>query len=322
MTQNGLETACTESNDCLLAMDEISEHDKWELRGSIYMIGNGEGKIRMTKDGRPLPQRTWRTMVLSSGERSSTTMSANDKHAGQMIRLIDLWVDRSHGAFDNLQRWDSGAAFADEIGRAAERYHGTAGPAFVEAFVNDPVDCVAWLDQINIGDTSTGQAGRIAKTLKIIAMAGELATKYGVVPWEHGEATAAATEALAVWLDYHDTSDEVDVEVTSIEESELIRQVESYIRQHEESRFTMRVSGEGSLSISVQNHAGWYDKQPDGSKIYNLNNFGFNEAIKGFDRKPAIKQLISRNILYPGPDKASSVVKIYGKPTRVYRIKI
>lgn len=322
MTQNGLETACTESNDCLLAMDEISEHDKWDLRGSIYMIGNGEGKIRMTKDGRPLPQRTWRTMVLSSGERSSTTMSANDKHAGQMIRLIDLWVDRSHGAFDNLQRWDSGAAFADEIGRASSRYYGTAGPAFVEQFVNDPVDCVAWLDQINIGDTSTGQSGRISKTLKIIAMAGELAAKYGAVPWEDGEATAAATEALAVWLDYNDTSDEVDMPVSSIEESELIKQVEMYIRQHEESRFTKRFSGPGELFASVQNHAGWYDIEDDGSKTYYLNSFGFAEAIEGFDRKPAIKQLVSRKILHPGKNKTISIVKIYGKATGVYTIKI
>jgi len=322
MTQNGLETACTESNDCLLAMDEISEHDKWDLRGSIYMIGNGEGKRRMTKDGRPLPQRTWRTMVLSSGERSSTTMSANDKHAGQMIRLIDLWVNREYGAFDTLHRWDSGAAFADVLGEASSRYYGTAGPAFVEAFVSDPVDCAAWLDQINIGDTSTGQAGRIAKTLKIVAMAGELASKYDIVPWEQGDATAAATESMAVWLDYHDTSDEVDMPVSSIEESELIKQVEMYIRRHEESRFTKRVSGPGELFASVQNHAGWYDIDDDGSRTYYLNSFGFAEAIEGFDRKPAIKQLINRKLLIPGKDKTISIVRIYGKATGVYKIKI
>ncbi len=322
MTQNGLETACTESNDCLLALDEISEHDSRELRGSIYMIGNGEGKRRMTRDGRPLPQKTWRTMVLSSGERSSTTACSTDKHAGQMIRLIDMWVNREHGAFDNLNRYDSGAEFADAISQATERNYGTAGPAFVEAFIDDPVDCMGWLEQINIGDTSTGQAGRIAKTLKIIAMAGELASKYNIVPWEQGWATAAATEALEVWSDYHDTSDDVEVETASIEESELIKQVERYIRQHEQSRFTKREQGPGELFASVQNHAGWYDIDYDGSKIYYLNSFGFTEAIKGFDRKPAIKQLIDRKILDPGSDRTVSVIKIYGKPTRVYKITI
>jgi putative DNA primase/helicase len=45
-TANGMEGAAALFNDCLLALDEISECDPREVGNIVYSLGNGRGKQR------------------------------------------------------------------------------------------------------------------------------------------------------------------------------------------------------------------------------------------------------------------------------------
>lgn len=50
-TANGMEGAAALFNDCLLALDEISECDPKEVGAIVYALGNGRGKQRATRGG-------------------------------------------------------------------------------------------------------------------------------------------------------------------------------------------------------------------------------------------------------------------------------
>ena len=116
-TANGLEATAAALNDSLLVLDEISEVNPREIGSIIYALANGQGKQRAKRNGGSRDSFRWRTIVLSSGER---TLSAHMQEAGQNIkagqktRLLNIHAtDRLYGAFDNLHGLTDGRAFAD-----------------------------------------------------------------------------------------------------------------------------------------------------------------------------------------------------------------
>ena len=100
-------------------------------------------------------------------------------HAPELARQTD-W---RHVRRTEATRWR--ANFID----AAQSYFGTAGPAFVEAFITDRDTSVAkarglidaFAEQHATG--ADGQVQRVARTFGLLAAAGELAIAYGVLPW-------------------------------------------------------------------------------------------------------------------------------------------
>jgi uncharacterized protein (DUF927 family) len=64
----------------------------------------------------------------------------------------------------------------------------------------------------------------------LLAVAGELATQFGVTPWREGEATAAAADALSRWIEARGGTE-------AAETRQAVEQVRAYIEQHGESRF-------------------------------------------------------------------------------------
>ena len=65
--------------------------------------------------------------------------------------------------------------------------------------------CVKGLRQQFIADHlpagSDGQVRSVAGRFGVVAAAGELATEWGILPWEIGEATQAAAICFQAWLD-------------------------------------------------------------------------------------------------------------------------
>ena len=117
-TSNGMEGAAAMFNDCLLALDEISECDPREVGAIIYALGNGRGKQRASRTGSARSVTRWRCFVLSSGERTiGTTMSEGGQRvkAGQSMRLLDIPASRRYGVFDELHGEPSGSAFSDDL---------------------------------------------------------------------------------------------------------------------------------------------------------------------------------------------------------------
>ena len=150
-TANGMEGAAAMFNDCLLALDEISECDPKEVGAIVYALGNGRGKQRASRSGNARGVTRWRCFVISSGERTIATTMQEGGHrakAGQSMRLLDIPAAQAYGAWDALHGATSPAAFSDAIKRAAAQHHGQAGRAFLEKLTFDASDLCAMLEEV------------------------------------------------------------------------------------------------------------------------------------------------------------------------------
>jgi len=140
-TANGLEGVAAACNGTLLALDELGEVSGRDAGAAAYMLANGTGKTRASRAGTARAPARWRVMVLSSGEitlADKIAEAGGRAAAGQAVRLLDVAADgRAHGAFDDLHDAPDGAAFADRLRGATATQYGTAGVAFVTAFLED-----------------------------------------------------------------------------------------------------------------------------------------------------------------------------------------
>jgi len=318
-TSNGMEGAATLFNDCLLARDEISECDPREVGQIVYALGNGRGKQRAQRSGRAQSLNRWRCFVLSSGERTiSTTMAEGgfQSKAGQSVRLLDIPAARRYGIFDDLHGFSGGAAFADALKRAAVTHHGHAGRAFLEKLTHDPRDFCERLERIKTSPEFSalggeGQEKRAAGRFALLALAGELATEYGLTGWPEGAATASAAEIFAAWRATRGRGTD--------ERRRVLERVSGFIERHGDGRFSDADSGE---STAIRDRAGWWRNDDGGNRVYLFTAEGMREALKGLDFKRALDTLQAAGALQPpgASGERAKPDRIAGRPVRVYEI--
>ena len=317
-TANGMEGAAALFNDCLLALDEISECDPREVGAIVYALGNGRGKQRASRTGSARGVTRWRCFILSSGERTIATAMQEGGYrakAGQSIRLLDIPAARAFGAWDDLHGAASGAAFADAIKRAAVAHHGHAGRAFLERLTRDERDVCALLERIKAlpefsADSGEGQDKRAAARFALVALAGELATEYGLTGWREGAAIHAAAEGFKAWQGLRGRGND--------ERRQILERVSGFIDRHGDARFS---NADGSEESSIRDRAGWWRDTTDG-RVYLFTSEGMREAIKGFDFTRALEALREAGAL-PAPEadgKRSTPQRFAGRLVRVYSI--
>ena len=307
-TANGMEGVAAMFNDGLLALDEISECDPRDIGGIVYALGNGRGKQRASRSGMARSVTRWRCCIVSTGERTIETAMHEGGYrvkAGQSVRLLDIPVQRTYGAWDNLHGHASGHAMSDAIKRAAASHYGHAGRAFLErltrhhddSFSDELAGILALPEFAANGD---GQVKRAATRFALLALAGELATGYAVTGWEAGAATAAAADLFKAWKQQRGSTG------ANMEQAQIKAAVIGFIEQHGASRF----QDMGKPDATVHNRAGWRDSS--GGVRYMFTASGMKEAIKGFDLTRAADVLIQCGAL---PDRGAD-----GKPSRLMRI--
>ena len=324
-TGNGLEGAAALFNDCLLALDEISECDPRQVGEVVYMLGNGRGKQRASRTGSARSVMRWRCSVLSTGERSIATTMTEGGHrikAGQSVRLLDVPAQRTHGAWDNLHHLDSGTAFSDALKRQSATHYGHAGRAFLEKLTRDhegsfseALDAIKALPELQApGDE--GQAKRAAARFAILALAGELATDYGVTGWAEGEAIRAAGVGFAAWQSLRGTGR------GNAEREQIIERITSFIERHGDSRFSDADSDDEQRATMVRDRAGWW-RAGEGGRVYLFNADGLREALKGFDFARALDALQQAGAIdTPGADgKRARFIRIRGQGMRLYTVR-
>ncbi|UUZ68269.1 DUF927 domain-containing protein [Polaromonas sp. P2-4] len=324
-TANGLEGAATLSNDSLLALDEISECDPRAVGEVVYMMGNGRGKQRASRTGSARTVARWRCSVLSSGEFSIATTMAEGGHrikAGQSVRLLDVPALRTHGAWDNLHQFDSGTVFSDAIKRAAETDYGHAGRAFLEKLTrdhessfSDALDAIKALPELQ-APGGEGQAKRAAARFAVMALAGELATDYGVTGWPAGEAIRAAAAGFSAWQSLRGAGR------GNAERDQITERIVGFIERHGDSRFSDADSDDDQRAAMVRDRAGWW-RAGDGGRMYLFNADGLREALKGFDFARALDALQQAGAIEaPGADgKRAKVIRIRGQGMRLYIVR-
>lgn len=140
-TANGLESIAALHNDCLLCLDELGKLEP-KIAGEIaYFLVNGGGKQRSEKSGYARNKQTWRLLFLSSGEIGLPDLirqSGQKVRGGHEVRLVDIPAfTGEYGVFEHLHFFPSGDAFARMLCANVEKYHGTAGKAFIREFIKD-----------------------------------------------------------------------------------------------------------------------------------------------------------------------------------------
>lgn len=319
-TSNGMEGVAALFNDCLLALDEISECDPKEVGAIVYALGNGRGKQRATRTGHARSVARWRCSVLSSGERTIQTTMEDAGHrakAGQSVRLLNVPATRRHGAWDELHGLATGAAFSDAIKRAASTHYGHAGRAFLERLTRDRREWSTMLDEIKalpefMAHGDDGQDKRAAARFALFACAGELATQYGITGWPEGAAVEAAAEGYRAWLALRGRGND--------ERRQIVSQVSEFIDRHGDGRFS---SANATGDSVVRDRAGWWRDTDDG-RIYLFTAQALREALKGFDFKHALDVLQAVGVLQvmANGSERSHVQRIDGRNVRVYQILV
>lgn len=321
-TGNGLESVAALFNDSLLALDEISQCDPREVGETVYMLGNGQGKTRAARTGGARSVARWRVSILSNGERSIVaTMEEGGfrTKAGQAVRIIDLPVtDQAHGAWDRLHQYPSGAALSDALRREAETHYGHAGRSFLERLTRDDHDQVRELlasikarPEFN-AEGGEGQFQRVAARFAVLALAGELATAYGVTGWQRGEAIRATAVALRLWLGMQDGR------TTDAEGPQVVDQVTEFIDRHGDSRFS-DADTDPLHSPPVRERAGWW-RDRDGERVYLFTGQGLKDALKGHDFKRALDHLEQAGMLKTR-NKTERIRAIGGTTKKFYTVK-
>ena len=222
-TANAIEGLAQAHCDLPLCLDELSLVRGEDAARVGYQLASGIGRGRAFASGLAAARLEWRVFLISTGEIRLADKIADartpQRHMpGQAVRFIDLAADAGtgFGLFDQAPGLaekpnggaakDRGDALARSLLDAAHSFFGTAGPAFVEAFIEDrKASIVEALRIINLfaeqhAAGADGQVQRVARTFGLLAAAGELAIAYTVLPWPAGEAVRAASRCFADWL--------------------------------------------------------------------------------------------------------------------------
>jgi len=318
-TANGMEGAAALFNDCLLALDEISECDPKEVGAIVYALGNGRGKQRASRTGQARGVTRWRCVVLSSGERTIATTMQEGGHrakAGQSVRLLDIPAARAYGAWDTLHHFESGTALSDALKREASHHYGHAGRAFLEKLTRDERDFCALLERIKglpdfAAGEGEGQDKRAAGRFALMALAGEVATEYGLTGWPEGEAVKAAAAGFKAWQTLRGRGND--------ERRQILERVTDFIERHGDSRFS---DVDNDHETQVRDRAGWW-RDSMGSREYLFTAAGLRESLKGFDFGQALDALQDSGVFCaPGANgERAKPYRISGRVVKLYPMK-
>ncbi len=317
-TGNSIEAVAESHNHALLCLDELGQVDGKEAGEIAYMLANGSGKNRLKAKGGLRKKYEWNLLFLSTGE-----ISISDKineagkkvQAGMMARMADIPADSSkgHRLFDTIHNFKDGNALAHHLKDNSGKYYGTAIRAFLPHLpaIKDKFPVV--LKQIQqdffsvyIPQDADGQVQRVAQRFVLVATAGELAIKLGILPYTNNEAFAAVGICFQAWLEARGSSG-------SYEAEESIRQVQAFFEAHHSSRFALIGEEYGTnTEEKIINQAGYKKRVLEGGFEFYVNTETFNKEIcKGFDSQMVKKLLAERNLLHRDS---------YGKYTKPVRI--
>lgn len=322
-TGNALENTAYMHNDGFLVLDEIGEiANPKELGNVVYMLANGLGKGRMTKQITAKPMHQWKVIFLSSGEKSlKDIMSEQGQKTklGQEIRLADIDIDQSeYGIFDSIDFAEDAPKQAIELSKRMADCYGVAGIAWLEYLTSNKGERMdearELLDQYRQALTvnqSQGHIVRVANYFALVATAGELATKANITGWKTGTAFNAVQKVFNQWLGSFE-------QVGDYENREIVTHVKAFFEANESSRFEA-ITPDPDHIERINNRVGYW-KIENGEKIFYVLPEQFkNEVCKGYDSRKAARALLAYNLLEHDTGKTSKTARI---PSRKNAVKV
>jgi uncharacterized protein (DUF927 family) len=291
-TQNAMEGLAAAHNDGLLILDEIGSCPAYDFGRTVYDLSGGQGKSRMNKDAVLNKQRRFRLLALSSGEysvRQKIEEAGKQAKAGQMNRFLDIPIDDAvvvdtHGK--------SPAEFVNRLKRDCGQYYGTAGPAFIQAILDEYGNeeviqnriqqyIEEWRELITQGLNLEPAQARALGRLASVGAAGLLATELGILPFEMVGIQHAIETIRDAWL-----ADELNLP----EDVRGMYNVRAFILKNPD-RFSASEMGSGQ----VKNLAGYHNAAEG---LYLFTPEGFREACGGVSERVVAPALIDHRLLH------------------------
>ncbi len=322
-TGNNLEHTAYMHNDGFLVLDEIGEiANPKELGNIVYMLANGMGKGRMTKQITAKPMHQWKVIFLSSGEKSLKdimTEQGQKTKLGQEIRLADIDIDQSeYGIFDSIDFAEDAPKQAIELSKRMADCYGVAGIAWLEYLtsnkgerMDEARELLDQYRQVLTVNQSQGHIVRVATYFALVATAGELATKANITGWKSGTAFNAVQKVFNQWLGSFE-------QVGDYENREIVTHVKAFFEANESSRFEA-ITPDPDHIERINNRVGYW-KIENGEKIFYVLPEQFkNEVCKGYDSRKAARALLAYNLLEHDTGKTSKTARI---PSRKNAVKV
>lgn len=337
-TDNALESIAAAHSDGLLVLDEIGMCDPRVIGETIYMLGNGAGKARANDrghSGRPVQE--WRLLFLSTGEKTLAQHMADagkELKAGMEVRMLAVPAEagKGMGLFEELHGQPDAAALSDTLKARSGKWYGSAAVAFLEALTKEDLPTLAAVLRSSVDKfaaealpvSPSGQAQRAATRFGLVAMAGELATGYGITGWPEGFAKQAARVCLDAWMAERGGAG-------NLEGDAIVERLRLVIERYGESRFTRW----DSVAAKTDDHAPrtsdrlGFRRTVDhsyGDALYTTVTYYFlitawrDEVFKGMNLRNVNRELAGRGIVVAGKDgKAAQSVALPGMgTTRAY----
>jgi putative DNA primase/helicase len=328
-TANGLEGVSLGHSDTLLCLDELSQLAAKDAGEAAYMLANGSGKSRSSRDGSARKAAKWRVLFLSSGEIGLADKVAEDGRgkrlaAGQQVRIVDIAADAGAGMgmFENLHNFPSAEAFARHLRSAAYQHYGVAARQYLGAIVPEIDDLRKQVGPIMKGfseqyvpDGADGQVERVAQRFALIAMGGELAQQRGILPWQPGESIAAAGKCFEDWLRARGGHG-------AAETRDGIEQVRSFLLANGMARFIPAWEEDQDKRLQPRDVAGFRQKVSDGWDFYVNTTAWKEEVCRGTDAKRLAATLTQRGFLdAPDRNRRAKLVRVPGHgQLRLYHV--
>jgi uncharacterized protein (DUF927 family) len=320
-TANGLEAVAELHNDLTLFLDELAQVDARDAAETAYLLGNGSGKSRMSRNISARKKLSWSLLFVSAGE---ITLADHAQTAGKRtkggaeVRLLNIEADAGAGLglFEDIHEAESPDVFARQLKEAAGRYYGAPLRAYLEFVTRNRTAAETALrnfqaDFLNrhVPAAASGEVFRAAQRFGLVAAAGELATDAGITGWEPNEATGAAARCLESWITSRGTIGAGDAEAA-------INQMRRFLEAHGASRFqVVRHAATDSPDENqiVVNRAGFRRQTADGETEYLVLRETFKaEVCAGFDYRMVARVLADRGFLDCQPPELTKRVRLPG----------
>lgn len=299
-TANALLQFAVERNDLVFPLDELSQAKASDAGEAAYDLMNGHSKRRLNSDSKVQPAQKFKLITISTGEQSFAAYLAKyglTASAGQLARMISIPFSPK-GIFENTHGYKNHAAFAQSLVVNAQKYYGTAGPAFIQHLVDhqDEIEQFAAARIEEIQDTlmsgcadlpEIGLQLDVARRLATVAYAGELAIQIGILPFDSGVAIRAARTCFKAWNRQY--------EAEAVVRDPVFASVKGYIADHQAS-FIPLVEHRSAKGLPCG-----FTHTVDGVTAFLLSQEAFQQQVcRQHGKSAVIAALKSRNLLMLG----------------------
>lgn len=188
------------------------------------------------------------------------------------------------------------ASFAQELKASAMRYYGAPAREFLRQLLPHLQDLpdqsrnyrASFMDA-SVPQDADGQVKRVATRFALVAMAGELATEFGLTGWLAGAATEATQTCFVEWLRERGGTGAAEI-------MKARQAIMTAIERDGQSRF---VPWKADAKPFIRNNTLGYARHDEetGERTYYLHKSGMAELLGSLDRKSAVNGLADQGVI-------------------------